>query len=222
MHFRTGGISRDLNPHIAHPAAVRSPLVINELFWNYSGWHDVREQSSWFRMAVWDSGNGSILDFPPRFYSLSLLGHTSEWRSFTSHACASALGCYIFFYAKKKKKKRSNLCHHVIQGHTRWSAAKQKLVLSSITEVGDIFPLLSDCQIWCWLEISRLDVFWKTLLRFTNCLRICSLCSSGLYFFLTCLHQFHRAWLFLMKIQLKNQSVSALEWPDKYVLYLII
>lgn len=31
-------------------------------------------------------------------------------------------------------------------------------------------PLLSDCQMCRWREISWIDIFWKTLIKFTDCL----------------------------------------------------
>lgn len=70
MHFRTGGISRDWNPHVAHPAVVRSPPVINELFCDCRGvtWRERAEQllqngslRPWKRLNSWLSSQALLV-----------------------------------------------------------------------------------------------------------------------------------------------------------------
>lgn len=126
MHFRTGGISGGFKPTcrtscsrtVSHLADMNCFVI-----WGGGTWPE-RAELLVQKDSFCDSGKGLVLVSPPRFCSLSLLGHTSEGRSSTSLPRASVLGCWIWF----TQKKRSNLCRHVIQGHTLWLTAKQKSV----------------------------------------------------------------------------------------------
>lgn len=144
------GFFRNWNLRVAHPAVVLSPPVINELFCNYREvtWRKRAEQLIQNgSLRFW---KGSVLDLPPRFCSLSLLGHTSEWTSFTSHSCASAWW-----------KKIATLLTRLTNSLGDWQLNRIWCFLGDIS-----FSLPSDCQIGRWPEISRLDIFWKTLLKF--------------------------------------------------------
>lgn len=123
MHFRTGGISGGFKPTCRTSCSrTVSHLVEVNCFVIHMTWESRAVGSG---KAACDSGKGSVLVSPPRFCSLSLLGHTSEGRSSTGRSRASsALGCWIWF----AQKRRSSLRRHVMQAHTRWSAAKQKSV----------------------------------------------------------------------------------------------
>lgn len=156
MHFTTGVISVLLNPRIAPAAVVLPPLVINEDFCNYRGGHmthvsrAINQNGSlrlWKQLNSWLSSQ-----------VLPLISTQTRVRVEKLHQSLVLLFARLLFSFTHTKK----CCNFVVSNPRTPSVVDSWTEIASflpfIPEVGEeeiSFPLLSDCQICRWLEISK-------------------------------------------------------------------